>query len=314
MLIPALTLTAQQDAQFSQYMFNGLHINPAYAGYKEQANIHSFYRSQWTGFDGAPQTMSLAADMVIKDGNVGLGLLLSNDFTGAQSNFSAYANYAYRIQVGDSEFSRLSFGLAAGIVQQGIDGDKLTANDADQYIPVGKPTETFPDARAGIYYSTPRVFAGFSADNLLASYFQSENHSKNILLPRINRHFYFTAGALFPINEVVKFKPTVLLKDDKQTFSSLDINAFALLYDRVWIGGFYRTAVQLYKKPHLDAGLQKKNGMGVIGDFFVNDNLRIGYAFDYSLSNIRDYNYGSHEISIGFALSPRRREGPKCYF
>src|SRR5688500_12762255 len=95
---------AQQDAQFSQYMFNGLYINPAYAGYKEQANIHSFYRSQWTGFQGAPQTMSLAGDMVLKEGNVGLGLLLSNDFTGAQSNFSAYANYAYRLQVSKDEF------------------------------------------------------------------------------------------------------------------------------------------------------------------------------------------------------------------
>ena len=111
-----LIVSAQQDAQFSQYMFNGLYINPAYAGYKEQANIHTFYRSQWTGFEGAPQTMSLAGDMVLNEGNVGLGILLSNDFTGAQSNFSAYANYAYRIQVGDSEFSRLSFGLGAGIV------------------------------------------------------------------------------------------------------------------------------------------------------------------------------------------------------
>ena len=313
-LLLALASFSQQDAQFSQYMFNGLYINPAYAGYKEQANIHSFYRTQWTGFEGAPQTMSLAGDMVLKDGNVGLGLLLSNDFTGAQSNFSAYVNYAYRVQVGESGFSRLSFGLAAGLVQQGIDGDKLSSIEYDQYVPQGKPTETFPDARFGIFYSTPKVFAGFSADNLLASYFQSQNHAKNILLPKINRHYYFTAGALFKLNDDVKLKPTLLLKDDKQTLTSMDINAFALLYDRIWIGGFYRTAIKIYDKPHLDAGLQKKNGIGVIGDLLINENLRLGYAFDYSLSNLRNYNYGSHEISIGFALSPRRREGPKCYF
>jgi type IX secretion system PorP/SprF family membrane protein len=314
LLTAALLSIAQQDAQFSQYMFNGLYINPAYAGYKEQANIHSFYRSQWTGFEGAPQTMSVAGDMIVNDGNVGLGLLLSNDFTGAQSHFSGYINYSYRIQIGKSEFSRLSMGLAAGIVQQGIDGDKLSPNEVDQYVPVGKPTESFPDARAGIFYSTPSFFAGISADNLLATYFQARNHSNNILLPKINRHYYFTAGALIPINYDVKFKPTVLLKDDKQTFTSLDVNAFALLYDRIWIGAFYRTAVPIYKKPHLDEGLQKKNGIGVITDFFVNENIRIGYAFDYSLSNLRNYNYGSHEISIGFALSARRREGPQCYF
>ncbi len=309
-----LIVSAQQDAQFSQYMFNGLYINPAYAGYKEQANIHTFYRSQWTGFEGAPQTMSLAGDMVLNEGNVGLGILLSNDFTGAQSNFSAYANYAYRIQVGDSEFSRLSFGLGAGIVQQGIDGDLLTANDVDQYVPFGKPTESFPDARAGIFYSTPRFFAGLSADNLIASYFQARNRSQNVLLPKINRHYYFTAGALFTLNDDVKLKPTILLKDDEQTYTSLDINAFTLLYDRFWVGGFYRTAVKTYKKEFLYDDLQKKNGLGVIGDFFINENLRIGYAFDYSLSKLRNYNYGSHEISIGFMLSSKRREGPKCYF
>ncbi|MBC8054922.1 MAG: type IX secretion system membrane protein PorP/SprF [Sphingobacteriaceae bacterium] len=313
-LLLAFASYSQQDAQFSQYMFNGLYINPAYAGYKEQANIHSFYRTQWVGFEGAPQTMSVAGDLVLKDGNVGLGLLLSNDFTGSQSSFSTYINYAYRIQIGESGFSRLSFGLAAGLVQQGIDGDKLSSIEVDQYVPTGKPTESFPDARVGIFYSTPSLFVGFSADNLVASYFQAQNHAKNLLLMKINKHYYFTAGALIPINYDIKFKPTVLLKDDAQTFTSMDINAFLLLYDRIWIGGFYRTAVKTYKKPHLDAGLQKKNGIGVIGDFFINENLRLGYAFDYSLSNLRSYNYGSHEISIGFALSPRRREGPKCYF
>jgi type IX secretion system PorP/SprF family membrane protein len=313
-LLVSFVSLAQQDAQFSQYMFNGLYINPAYAGYKEQANIHSFYRSQWTGFEGAPQTMSLAGDMVLKEGNVGLGLLLSNDFTGAQSNFSAYANYAYRIQLSKDEFSRLSFGLAVGVVQQGIDGDKLISNDQDQFVPVGKPTETFPDARVGIFYSTPKVFAGLSADNLLASAFQAQNRSATVLLPKINRHYYLSAGAIFPVSYNVKFKPTMLLKDDSQTFTSLDINAFALLYDRIWIGAFYRTAVAIYNKPHLDEGLQKKNGIGLITDLYVNQNLRFGYAFDYSLSKLRNYNYGSHEISISFSLSPRRKEGPQCYF
>lgn len=313
-LLLALASFSQQDAQFSQYMFNGLYINPAYAGYKEQAYIHTFYRTQWTGFEGAPQTMSLAGDMVVKDGDVGLGLLLSNDFTGAQSNFSAYVNYAYRIQLGESGFSRLSLGLAAGIVQQGIDGDKLSSIEIDQYVPIGKPTESFPDARVGVFYSTPKVFAGLSADNLLASYFQAQNHAKNILLPKINWHYYLTAGALFRLNYDVQIKPTILIKDDEQTFTSLDINTFALLYDRIWIGAFYRTAIKLYNKPHLDHGLQKKSGIGAITDFYVNENLRLGYAFDYSLSNLRSYNYGSHEISIGFALSPKRQEGPKCYF
>jgi type IX secretion system PorP/SprF family membrane protein len=304
---------AQQDAQFSQYMFNGLYINPAYAGYKEQANIHSFYRSQWTGLEGAPQTSSLAGDMAVNNGNVGLGLLLSNDFIGSQSNFSAYANYAYRLKVGSSEFSRLAFGLAAGVVQQGIDGNKLDPNDFDTTLPIGRPTQTFPDARAGLFYSNETFFLGFSADNLLASHFQNKKYETN-LLPKINTHYYLSAGFLFDTGTNLKFKPTLLLKDDKQTFTSLDLNAFALINDKIWVGGFYRTAVKLYNKPHLDPNLPKKNGLGIISEFLVNDNMRLGYAFDYSLSKLRNYSYGSHEISIGFALTPRRQEGPKCYF
>lgn len=311
--IGSLLASAQQEAQFSQYMFNGLYINPAYAGYKEQANIHSFYRSQWTGLDGAPQTTSLAADMVNPNGNVGLGLLITNDFIGSQSRFSGYANYAYRIKVGRSEFSRLAFGLGAGIVQQGIDGNMLDPNDPDAALPIGKPTQTFADARTGVYFSNEKFFAGFSIDNLLASHFQDKNPENN-LLPKINTHYYLSAGVLIDPGHNIKYKPTLLLKDDRQTLTSLDLNLFALLNERVWIGGFYRTAVKTYNKPHLDNNLPKKNGVGLITDFFINKNMRLGYAFDYSLSKLQNYNYGSHEISIGILLSERRQEGPQCYF
>ena len=108
-----LTVKAQQDAQFSQYIFNGLYINPAYAGYRGDFYVNSFYRSQWTGLNGAPQTLSISGDGTVANEHVGLGALFQNDRLGAQSTTAFYGNYAYRIQVGEQENSRLAFGLGA---------------------------------------------------------------------------------------------------------------------------------------------------------------------------------------------------------
>lgn len=312
-VLSAVRAEAQQDAQFTQYMFNGLYINPAYAGYKEQTYIHSFYRNQWTGVEGAPQTMTLAADMVQNQGKVGLGALFISDRIGPQSNTSAYANYAYRLQTGESEFSRLAFGLGVGVVQLGLNDRNLDPNDPDQIIPAGGASGVYPDARAGVYYTTTKFFAGLSADNLLVGHFQSKGNS-SILLPRASTHLYLTAGALFPVSRDMKVKTSFLLKDDQRSPTSLDLNAFMLLKETVWIGAFVRSAIGLYNKAGLEKELQKKNAMGLVTEIFASENLRVGYAFDYSFSQIRQFSYGSHEISVGLALSRVRREGPKCYF
>ena len=113
---------AQQDAQFSQYMFNGVYINPAYAGYKEELNLHTFYRNQWTGIKGAPKTASVAVDAIANEGNVGLALQVASDKIGAMGSLSAYASYAYRLRVGYNESSRLAFGVGLGVIQNSIDG------------------------------------------------------------------------------------------------------------------------------------------------------------------------------------------------
>src|SRR5476651_421432 len=122
LLLCFMAANAQQDAQFSQYIFNGLYINPAYAGYKEDLYVNSFFRSQWTGLDGAPTTFSLSMDGAVNDGKVGLGLMIQHDAIGAQSNTAAYGNYAYRIQVGENEHSKLALGMGFGFIQTGING------------------------------------------------------------------------------------------------------------------------------------------------------------------------------------------------
>lgn len=297
------SVKAQQDSQFTQYLFNGMHINPAYAGYKEDIYVQSFYRSQWAGIKGAPKSFSLSADGAFNDGNVGLGLIVSNDQLGAQSYLTAYANYAYRIRIDDDEDSQLAFGIAAGIVQMGLDGNKLEgAKPGDGLIPLGSQSTTVPDARFGIYYTNKKYFAGFSATNMLAKYMAKKN-TENMMVPVPQPHFYLTAGAMFPLNEDVQLKPVILFKDDTKGPSSLDINAFLLLKETIWIGAFYRSSFDLYKKDYQKSNLSKQNAIGAILEVFATENVRIGYSYDYSLNKLRDYNYGSHEISLGFYIN-----------
>lgn len=312
----AFCANAQQDSQFTQYIFNGIHINPAYAGYKEDLYIQSFYRSQWEGVKGAPKSFSVSADGAIAESNVGLGLSVTNDQIGAQSYLAAYASYAYKIRIGYDEDSKLSFGIAAGIMQLGLDGNKLQSIDQTDYVVgLSSQTRTLPDARFGAYYSNPHYFAGFSVTNMLARYMARKNISE-MLVPVPQPHFYFTAGAIFPVSDDVSIKPVVLLKDDSKGPTSLDLNAFALLKERVWIGAFYRTSVDLYKKPALENNLPKASAMGLILEVFATSNLRIGYSYDYALNKLRNYNYGSHEISAGFYFTrqnSRRDRQLRCY-
>ncbi|MCX2576148.1 PorP/SprF family type IX secretion system membrane protein [Pedobacter sandarakinus] len=305
LLLVTCAVKAQQDAQYSQYMFNGIYINPAYAGYKEELNLHSFYRNQWVGIKGSPKNMSLAIDATANDGNVGLAFQVSSDKLGAQSSLAAYANYAYRIRVGNDESTRLAFGLGIGIIQNGLNGSLLDPIDfGDVKIPVGMQNNLLPDARVGAFYSTSRWYAGISVDNLMAQY-TVRNNNDVIYFPTPKAHYYITAGLLLPINEAVQIKPSFLLKDDRGGPTSLDINAFVLLGERIWLGGTYRTAVSLYNKAYLQKDLDKKNAIVAMTEIFASPKLRIGYAFDYTISSLLGYNGGSHEISVGFYLKPK---------
>lgn len=301
---------AQQDAQFSQYMFNGIYINPAYAGYREQLNLHAFYRSQWTGINGAPQTMSVAVDAIANEGNVGLALQLSSDRVGAQRNQAVYANYAYRIRTNEEGDSRLAFGIGMGAVQLGVNGALLNPNDPEIAQPSGMQSTIIPDARAGVYYSNERFYAGFSADNLIS---QFANVDKYAFIPKPKPHYYLTAGMLLPLSESMSIKPSFLLKDDRGGPTSLDVTAFLIMGDRVWLGGSYRTGVKLYKKNHLQNNLSSLNSAVAAAQVFATNNLRIGYAYDFSIGPMQGYGGGTHEISIGYffnrqqirMLSPR---------
>lgn len=307
-----LSAYSQQDAQFSQYMFNGLYINPAYAGYREYVNLNMFYRNQWTEFPGAPKTFSIAVDGAIKEGKGGLGFQAMNDQIGAQNNTSMYGNYAYRMQMDNTGDKTLAIGLGVGFIQQRMKVNLLSEEaQNDPMIQNMAKTAFMPDARAGIYYSSPRIFAGLSADNFVAERFQ-KNDALKTYLP-VKTHAYLTAGALLPLSEEVLFKPSFLVKEDFAGPTSLDLNAFFLLQEVLWIGGSYRTAV--LDKPHIDKSLKKAGAIVGMVEYFVNEKLRIGYAYDKTINGTAANNSGSHEISLNYIfVKPKARMLSPRYF
>jgi type IX secretion system PorP/SprF family membrane protein len=296
-------LFAQQDAQQSQYMFNGIYINPAYAGYKENLNFHSYFRSQWTGIEGAPKSMSLAVDAIANNGNVGLALQISNDRLGAQTNLSAYANYAYRLRMNNEGTSRLALGFGVGVMQLGINNSLLNPNDPEPYLATGMQSTFVPDGRVGVFYSDDKYYAGLSADNLISQFINVRNRG---FIAQPKPHYYLTGGALFPLSEDVLIKPSVLLKDDAGGPTSLDLNTFIMFGQRLWIGGSYRTGVKLYNKSYLQNDLSRLNSFVAAMELFPLENLRVGYAYDISIGPLKGYSGGTHEISIGFYIKTQK--------
>ncbi len=303
---------AQQDAQYSQYMFNGIYINPAYAGYKEVLNVHSFYRTQWTGIQGAPRSMALAVDAIANDGNVGLALQVASDKLGAQTNLSVYGNYAYRIRMNDDGSSRLALGVGAGMVNLSIDGSMLNPNRPEVGQPIGTESTIVPDARAGVYFSNDKFYAGLSADNLISQYIDIDRYA---FIPQPKPHYYLTAGALLPINQDFQVKPSLLIKDDRGGPTSLDVNAFLMIKDLIWLGGSYRTGIKLYDKSYLQRDLSPLNSATAAIQIFPSQKLRIGYAYDFSVGPLQGYSGGTHEISIAFSfIKPNVRMSTPRFF
>lgn len=284
---------AQQAPQYTQYIFNELIINPAYAGSKEILNVNTTHRSQWVGIDGAPTTQTLSLDGSSRSGLIGYGFNAMNDELGAQRQLGLYGNMAVRLQM--SETAKLALGFAAGISQYTLDGTLLKPGNQqspDQAVPQGKVSEILPDFKVGAFFNTERFFAGLSVANLL----KSKEEELEVTTPR--RHFFLSSGYVFDLSSSIIFKPSILIKEDFNSPTSLDLNTFFLLGERIWLGGSYRTAVQVHTNFSDEYALDKRNAWAAIAQLYVTPKLRVGYSYDVSLNALKQH--ASHEISIGY--------------
>lgn len=282
-VIGALSGYGQQDPMLSQYMFNGLFLNPAYAGSHPYFSSTLTFRKQWVNFDGAPQTAIAAVDGPIASEKMGIGLVIMNDQIGVTRQNDIYASYSYNIKVGKT--SKLAFGLRAGVSQYKADLKSLQVWDTDdQVFSSNIASQLIPKFGFGMYLYDKKWYAGFSIPTLLA---YQKDMTFNLDVNRatfLNRHYYLTGGMVFEANEKIKLKPSVLFKYLPNAPFEADLNFSALFQDALWLGVSYRTGDAL---------------LGII-EYQTNNRFRVGYAYDLTLSRLRNYNSGSHEIMIGY--------------
>lgn len=301
MLLLSGMLAAQQLPQFSQYIFNGLHINPGYAGYKNQGYVQSTFRQQWMDFPGAPRTFTVTADLSANEGMMGFGASVLSDRIGPTTTTTGLLTYAYRIQVGKESF--LSLGVSGGFSEYRLDGDMFMPNDPnDPEIPAGITNLFSPNMNTGLFFHNEKFYAGASVFNLAG---RRSLQREDIALSLHDFHFYFTAGMMLPLTDGIQFKPSFLVKEVKGAPTSYDLNGMVLLGERLWVGGSYRSNLQLGNES-LEPGLSQRNAWAFIVEVFATENLRIGYAHDRNLNVLQDFRHNSHEFSIGYYLTPRK--------
>jgi type IX secretion system PorP/SprF family membrane protein len=305
----------QQDVQFSQYVFDGLTLNPAYAGYKGDPYLNTTFRDQWTGFPGAPKTAMLSFDGLtnVPDEKMGLGLQVMYDQLGPQQNLSLTGSYSYRILLNNNEDDphRLCLGVGAVASQYSLNGSVLQYEDpGDPEIPaVNVHSKIVPDANFGVYYYSNRFYAGGSMMNLFSLnstrtiYYASGSAYASLLQ---GANVYLTAGGMLDISDEVKFKPSIMIKEDFKGPTNADLNVFFLFDEIFWVGGSYRTSAKLWNQSNLQQGLQAADAASLMIEFYATPELRIGYAYDFTTSGLSNYQTGSHELSLGISFKTKK--------
>lgn len=287
-------LNAQYDAMFTQYMFNEMYINPAYAGSKEAMAANLTHRQQWVSFPGRPITSSFTLHGPLANNKMGLGISFLNEQIGKLNRNLLYINYAYRIKTGKN--SQLSFGLMGGIHNQVNKFSELKPTETgDIQLSNNTPSLTSPNFGTGIYYYTNKFYAGISIPRMIDdNYLFNANGTiiKNYHLKPSLFHYYLTVGHIFDINDNIKCKPQTMIKLVQNAPIQYDFNLNFLINNKIWTGISYRS------KADISAliGLQ------------VNPQLLINYSYDYSISNIQKYAQGSHEFTLAYLFAFKNRK------
>jgi type IX secretion system PorP/SprF family membrane protein len=285
---------AQQDPQYSQYMFNQMAINPAYAGSKEALSASAFIRSQWTGIDGAPKTETFSIHGPLKKKKVGLGFSAIADQIGPKRSIGVLGSYAYRIQIKNGF---LSFGLRAGVYQFVYNWDDIKYKDqADVYNTHNSTSKIVPTADAGLYYYTNTLYLGFSATHLYNGRLTSVSN-QNGDDAKLSPHLFFTIGKAWSLSDNLIFNPSLMVKAAKGAPSTYDVNFSFLLKERIWLGLSYRSTY----------------GIVAYAQFNITDKFKLGYSYDYGINKIGRAGGGSHEIMLGydFNISKSKMVSPR---
>ena len=280
-MLTATASFAQQDAQFTQYMYNTININPAYAGSRGAASIFGLYRTQWVGLDGAPVTNALSINTPINDSKIGIGVSFVKDRIGPTVENAIAIDLSYTVQ--SSENYKLSFGLKgtgnffnldASLLNPELQGD----NSLQSY------NKFTPNIGAGIYLHSDKTYIGISVPNLIQNALHYNDNEVAVTRERIN--YYLIAGHVFDLSSNLKFKPALLTKLVAGAPLQVDVSGNFMFFDKLVLGVAYRW----------DAAVSALAG------FQISDGLYIGYGYDLETTRLKHYNSGSHEIFLRYEL------------
>ena len=271
---------AQQDAQFTQYMYNTININPAYAGSRGALSIFALHRTQWVGLDGAPVTNVASVNTPLNESNLGLGVTIINDKIGPTTENTISADVSYTVPT--SETFKLSFGIKATANFFNLDINRLNPAEADPSIRDFNNKFT-PNIGAGVYLHSDKAYIGFSIPNFIESDRYDDNEVA-IFKEKIN--YYLIAGYVFDMNESIKFKPALLTKIVEGAPIQVDLSGNFMFNDKFVLGVAYRWSAAV---------------SAMVG-FQVSEAMYIGYGYDHDTTRLKNYNSGSHEIFLRYEI------------
>lgn len=273
------SIYSQQEAQYSQYMYNTISVNPAYAGSRNVLSVLALHRSQWVGFDGAPTTSTFSINTPIPETNLGLGISAISDRIGPteQNTFSGDISYTIRL----NENTNLSFGVKGTASFFSFDQYKVTPFQANDPKWRSVSTRLSPNFGVGTFLHSDQYYLGVSIPNILESNFYNDN---DIAINSQRMNYYLIGGYVFDVSNSIKFKPAVVSKIVTGAPVQLDLSGNAMFMNKFVLGAAYRW----------DAAVS-----GLAG-FQVNDALFIGYSYDFDTTSLSRYNFGSHEVFIRY--------------
>ncbi|MGO4822785.1 MULTISPECIES: PorP/SprF family type IX secretion system membrane protein [unclassified Flavobacterium] len=280
LILSGLTSFAQQDAQYTQYMYNTINVNPAYAGSRGVMSIFALHRTQWVGLDGAPTTNAVSINTPLNNSNLGLGVSLVNDKIGPTQENTLSADLSYTIPT--SETYKLSFGIKATANLFNLDVTRLNPVDDDPSLHDYSNKFT-PNVGAGIYWHSDHSYIGLSIPNFIETNRYDDNEIA-IFKEKIN--YYLIAGYVFDLNYNLKFKPALLTKMVNGAPLQVDVSGNFLFNDKFTVGLAYRWSA----------------AVSAMAGFQVSDAIYIGYGYDFETTRLQNYNAGSHEIFFRYEL------------
>ncbi len=279
---------AQQQVTFSQYMFHGLVMNPAYASTDEALNVTLLQRKQWSKIDGTPEIQSLMGQKYYDKKNAGLGVIVENVKYGVTRIFTFNGIYSYKIKMAQKR--SLSLGLRAGVSSHRESLTNLNLPSTDPRFAVNT-SKTLFNAGLGVYYEAKRFYTGLTASGLIKNKLGETQLEGTTSMAKQIPHYFFSVGYLFDVNPSVKIKTQLLLKAVSGAPMGTDINVAALLKEVVWVGVTYKY----------------KNSVNALLEFKVKEHFKIGLAYDIATSKINQVTPGTYEISLNYRYLKKRQ-------